>query len=397
MLLATARAAQRGEANDTWGIMHRTGFHNLLARRPVTSVVTRIALVSLALLATATACGTPSASEPESGRASATVASTACGATGVAPPRTYDHVIWIFEENHNLEYDPGDPGAGVIANPDAPYISQLATTCSYSSEFTDTHPGMHSEPHYLAAVSGSNCDTGFGATGKNCITDDKSPSHHVLATDNLFSQLERDGKTWTSYQESAPANCHRAYYSENGAETFGPKHDPALFFTNLNESCPVNDVVIPTWAGGHPGGRLADDITEDQLPAFSFISPNEQNDMHISTGGSVERGDAWLAAYLPLILESASYKEGRTAVFVLWDENYKGGSAFLPNLMIAPTARPGALHTRMNNISVLRATQDMLGLTAHNPLLGCASGKPPGGVGQCPPESVADVRAAANL
>ena len=63
-----------------------------------------------------------------------------------------------------------------------------------------------------------------------------------------------------------------------------------------------------------------DDIATARLPAFAIVTPNLQNDMHISTGGSAARGDAWLASYLPLILNSSTYRRGRTAVFVLWDE-----------------------------------------------------------------------------
>jgi hypothetical protein len=336
------------------------------------------------------------------GCASHTSASSAdvcgAGADSSQPPSIYDHVIWIFEENHNLSYDPKDPEAGIIGNPAAPFINDLAKTCSYSSSFIDTHPGMHSEPHYLAAISGSNCNTGYGTTiGTGCITDDKSPRHHMLNTDNILSQLERSGKTWISYQESSPSNCFRSGYPQGPAPLYAPKHDPALFFTNISQSCRANDVPISGWTSGTPKGRLAEDITADTLPAFAVVTPNLQNDMHISTGGNAAKGDRWLAAYLPFIFDSSSYRSGRTAVFVLWDETYNGQTKLSPNLIIAPTARPGPTANAMNNVSVLRATQLMLGLAPQLPFLGCASGKPPGSIGQCPRESVADVRHAANI
>lgn len=351
----------------------------------------------LAMLVSLAACGIAAGSAPDLvPRGDSLDAGPHCGAKGPVP-ETYDHVIWIFEENHNLQYDSRDPEAGVIGNPNAPYINQLAKECAYSTEFIDTHPGMHSEPHYLDAVSGSNCNAGFGTVGQGCIVDNRSPAHHMLTTNSIFSQLEASGKTWTSYQESAPSNCYRAYYIESGIETYAPKHDPALFFTNLNQSCATNDIAVPTWAAGKPAGRLADDITQDRLPNFSFITPNEQHDMHISTGGNVREGDAWLAAYLRIVFNSTSYKEGRTAIFVLWDETYKGGTTRTPNLIIAPTAHAGPVGTTMNNIAVLRATQLMLGLVPGHPFLGCASGKTLGGVGQCPIGSTADVRHVANV
>jgi hypothetical protein len=51
----------------------------------------------------------------------------------------------------------------------------------------------------------------------------------------------------------------------------------------------------------------------------------------------------------------------------------------------------------MNNIAVLRATQKMLGLVPGHPYLGCASGKPPAKIGQCPPGSTAHLRRDAHL
>jgi hypothetical protein len=65
--------------------------------------------------------------------------------------------------------------------------------------------------------------------------------------------------------------------------------------------------------------------------------------------------------------------------------------------MIAPTAHPGAISTPMNNIAVLRATQKMLGLVPNHPYLGCASGQPPGGLGECPADSTAHLRRDAHL
>jgi hypothetical protein len=304
----------------------------------------------------------------------------------------------IFEENHNLKYDPADPESGIIGNPSAPFINELAQRCAYSTSDTDTQPGMGSEPHYLAAGSGSNCNAGYGTTGTGCITDDKSPSHHVLNSDNIFSQLQRSGNSWTSYQESSPSNCYLHDHPPGNSPVYASKHDPAVFFTNLSATCGDHDVPFPGWTPGtRPTGRLADDITGDRLPTFAVVTPNLQNDMHISTGGNAARGDAWLAAYVPLILDSSSYRSGHTAVFVLWDETYNGRTALSPNLIIAPTATAGPVSSPMNNIAVLGATQQMLGLTPDFPLLGCASGTPPGNVGHCPPESVADVRSAANI
>ena len=336
----------------------------------------------------------------QSTRPTGLVGDSRCGVPGQAnrPPATYDHVVWIFEENHSLNANPQHTEEGIIGNPSAPYINELASRCTYSTSFVDTHPNMPSEPHYLAAVSGSNCKTGYGRTGTGCITDDKSPAHHLLTSDSIFGQLEEARKSWTSYQESSPANCFLSTYPSSGTPVYDPKHDPALYFSNLHASCRKDDVPFPGWTPGtRPSGRFVDDIATDRLPTFAIVTPNLQNDMHISTGGSAARGDAWLASYLPLILDSATYRRGRTAVFVLWDETYNGNTDRLPNLIIAPTATRGPVSEPMNNIAVLAATQQMLGLSPELPRLGCTAGSPVGDLGRCPPESTADVRRAANI
>jgi hypothetical protein len=60
---------------------------------------------------------------------------------------------------------------------------------------------------------------------------------------------------------------------------------------------------------------------------------------------------------------------GRTAVFVVWDED-----SYIPNIVIAPSVIPGtSTSTAVNHYGLLRATEEMLGL----PLLGNAAGATP--------------------
>jgi hypothetical protein len=97
---------------------------------------------------------TPSAAAAAPVATPVTLKDNVCGKK-LRPPTQYKHVVWIFEENYNFAYDPNHPETGVIGNPAAPFVSQLAARCASSTAFSDTHPGLHSEPHYLAALSGS--------------------------------------------------------------------------------------------------------------------------------------------------------------------------------------------------------------------------------------------------
>ena len=106
----------------------------------------------------------------------------------------------------------------------------------------------------------------------------------------------------------------------------------------------------------------------------------------IRYGSGVRNGDDWLAAWMPRIVNSPSYRAGTTAVFVLWDEGEFGRP--IPNVVLAPAVRSRTVvATTINNIAALRATEQMLGL----PNLNCASGTQSDG-SSCPVGSIADLR-----
>jgi hypothetical protein len=73
---------------------------------------------------------------------------------------------------------------------------------------------------------------------------------------------------------------------------------------------------------------------------------------------SVATGDAWLAANVAPILASATYRAGKTAVFVVWDE-----ATPMPNIVVAPSIHPGTIVAQpVDHYALLRATEEMLGL-----------------------------------
>src|SRR5262249_37433752 len=156
----------------------------------------RIACIGLTAVALvgATACsgdgstpkrssGAPSSSSPATQAAPGT---GPCG-TRTAPVAQYDHVVWIWMENHTADQ--------VIGNSEAPYEPSLGTECGTASDYAIV--GSPSLPNYIGATSGD----------VHGIHDDAPPSTHPLDTDNLFRQVRAAGGTEKSYEESMPANC----------------------------------------------------------------------------------------------------------------------------------------------------------------------------------------------
>jgi hypothetical protein len=200
--------------------------------------------------------------------------------------------------------------------------------------------GSPSLPNYIGATSGST----------QGIADDADPAGHRVTVDNLFRQVRAAGGTERSFEESMPTNCVLT-----GVDTYAVKHNPAAYYTGADDraACKANDV---PFNGTLPSGSL---------PTFSFVTPNLCDDTHDCP---VAAGDAWLKNFLPPLLASNDYKAGNTAIFVIWDEYTP-----MPNIVISPTTSAvTVVSQQFNHVSLLRTTEEMLGL----PLLGSAATAP---------------------
>src|SRR4051794_35471683 len=238
--------------------------------------------------------------------------------SGASAPAHYSHVVWIVFENH--------PYSSIIGSASAPYFNQLAGLCGLATDYSAiTHPSL---PNYIALTSGST----------QGITDDGSPSKHPLAAPSIFSQLPAGGSR--SLQESMPANC-----SLGSSGRYVARHNPETYYTSVRADCGVYDV---------PLGNAADISAR-----FTFVTPDLCNDMHDC---SVTTGDTWLSHFLPSLLASSEYRAGKTAIFVTFDEG-SGGNNRVVTLVVAPPVRPGSRSgTSYTHYSLLRTTEEMLGL-----------------------------------
>jgi phosphatidylinositol-3-phosphatase len=317
------RAAGRGQAGH--------GSENGIRQE----VLVRSRLLLLGVIMAVT-IGTATGVTASSGAAAA---SASCG-TAAAPAR-YQHVIWIWMENH------GD--SDILGNKaQAPYLNALAAGCGVATDYhSTTHPSL---PNYLAATSGlSQPDlpvTSYLDCSVSVVCDTSAAS--------IFGQ----GETWKSYQESMPSNCDRS-----GSGEYAVRHNPAVYYTSLS-GCASRDV---------PYSQLGADLADNNLPAFSFITPNLIDDMH---DGTIAQGDAWLSGHLPAILRSREYQSGTTAVFITWDEGSGGypvedcdnatttdSSCRVPAIVISPSTPAGTSSgTFFDHYSLLATTEQLLGL-----------------------------------
>jgi phospholipase C len=273
------------------------------------------------------ASSTPSSSHP-------------CGTQ--SKPGTIKHVIFIVLENHSY--------GAILGSSQAPYFNTLATDCGVATNYHNvTHPSL---PNYIALTSG------LPLSSLHEFVPDCSPSSSCdTSTKSIFGQ----GESWKSYEESMPSTCD---HSNSG--NYAVRHNPAAYYTTLG-GCSSNDVSY---------SHLASDLSHNQLPAFSFVTPNLIDDMH---NGTVADGNSWMSHNLPTILNSSEYKNGSTVIFITFDEgsdvgSYANGencatntsdtSCHLPTFVISPSTRAGARSgTLFNHYSLLGTAEQLLHLS----------------------------------
>ncbi len=237
-------------------------------------------------------------------------------------------------ENH--EY------GSIVGNSAAPYLNRLMAQYGLATGmYAVTHP---SEPNYIALVSG----------GTQGVHDD---GVYNLGARSLFDQVEAAGRTWHVYAQGYPGNCSTVDFT--GAVTDGPgqpgdyarKHNPAISFTSISRD-PSRCAAITGLAGFNPAA--AD---------FELIIPNVINDMH---SAPVAVGDAFLAAFLPTILDSAAFKAG-SLLIVTFDEGSSnaGGGGHIATVLATPGMAPGTRFGEpATHYSVLRTIEDAWAMPA---------------------------------
>lgn len=222
----------------------------------------------------------------------------------------------------------------VFDSQSTPFMHRLAETCATASNYVDRgiHPSL---PNYIAATSG---DT-------QGVSDDGSPRAHPLHVDNIFRQVRAIGKVSRSYEEAMPATC-----SLQSTDRYAVKHNPAAYFVDGDDrtACERDDVAF---------AQFLPDLASD-LPAFSLITPDICNDMHDC---SVATGDTWLRGVVTGITDSSTYHDGRTAIFIVFDESE--GAGRMPFIAIAPTIKGGTnVDVELDHYSLLAFTEDALGI-----------------------------------
>ena len=267
-----------------------------------------------------------------------------------------DHVFVIVLENHNSFTSFGSNG--IIGNPQAPNITALWNKYSVATNYNGVwHPSL---PNYLAMITGDWIGTDVVATGHSypagsivgisdddsasVSTDYPSPPAHLsihrwrVNLPSLAGQLVKAGKDWRAYLQNIPeSGTHLANWpgDSNTAKLYAVKHNPFPYVGEIQDD-PAQ------FAKQVPIEQLFSDLGSGNLPAFSYIVPDQCRDMHgignvlAPCGGvndtddnDVKRGDDETGWLVNGILGSRGWQSGRNAIFIVFDEG--NGPLTCPN------------------------------------------------------------------
>lgn len=204
-----------------------------------------------------------------------------------------------------------------------------------------------------------------GPPGENNIDGIRSfPAAPGTVGKTIGDQLVVKGKSWKSYQESLPlSGADKVDYSDgvftNNTDfsqllpalnpplsqagvvnLYASKHNPFVYFRSVQEGINPRNSLNNSVGFDGPEGLYAD-LATGKVPSFSFIAPNQCNDMHgrgnagpfcnydpTSDGSQaglnpalIYQGDVAVKRLVQSIKDSPAWHEGQNAIIVMWDEN----------------------------------------------------------------------------
>ncbi|MGI0032623.1 MAG: alkaline phosphatase family protein [Nitrososphaeraceae archaeon] len=226
------------------------------------------------------------------------------------------HVVIIVMENKGYKQ--------VIGSADAPYQNQLAKNYASASKYYGVYPD--SLPNYISIIS-----------GYPYLTEDKEPNTmSPLKEHTIVNLLQSKNLSWKGYFEDMPRVCH---LKDSGGSGYIAHHNPFVYFDLRNDDSCKNTVGLD---------EFYKDLSNQTLPNYSFIVPNNIHNTHDST---VTEGDHWLSEFVPKIINSVTFNN--TALFIVYDEGKKhdesgfGSGTYavnggrLPLLLVSPFANKG--------------------------------------------------------
>ncbi len=236
---------------------------------------------------------------------------------------------------------------------------------------------------------------------------------------SIADQLTGAGLSWKAYEESLPLGGAYGVDNSNGTVSnlsdfthlpapltsytalYAVKHNPFAYFQSVQQGYQWNNSINNIVPFDGPSGLFAD-LATGNLPSFSYIVPNQCDDQHGKGGesaycagdpgsnglqaglnpGLIQQGDVTIQRLVQAIHASPVWKQGKSAIVIVWDENdYSGINSPLPPNTLFPSqnqnrvvltvetnySRPGVQsQTYYNSFSLLKSMEAAFGLPCLN-------------------------------
>ncbi|KAF3928683.1 hypothetical protein AA313_de0201119 [Arthrobotrys entomopaga] len=202
---------------------------------------------------------------------------------------TFNRFITIWFENTDFDKAAGDPNFAFFAK-------KGITLTNY---FAVTHP---SEPNYIASVTGDY----FGIDNDE---DNVIPAN----VSSVADLLEDKGISWGEYQDYMPYTGFTGFDFKDvktHQNRYVKKHNPLMTHASVAKVAERrNNIKNFT--------LFEEDLKNNKLPQWIFITPDMQNDGHDT---SVTYAGAWLRKFLEPLLKNPNFMKD-TLILVTFDEN----------------------------------------------------------------------------
>ncbi len=254
------------------------------------------------------------------------------------------HVVVVVLENKSYN--------DVIGSASMPYLNSLAQQYAVATNFyANAHPSL---ANYFMLTVGDTVTTvgdAFGGT---------------VNEDNIVRELTAAGKTWKSYAQSLPS----VGFLDTGTPPYARNHNPFTYFAEVQGDAAQQQNIVPI-------EQLATDLTNNALPDYAFLVPDNQHNSHDCPPGmnscgaedTLKASDDWLQETVQPLLQSAAFQQSGILV-ITWDESGTDdtahGGGHVAAIIVGPKVKRAYQSTTFyQHQSVLRMTLKQLGVTTY--------------------------------
>ncbi|MFM6928471.1 MAG: alkaline phosphatase family protein [Bdellovibrio sp.] len=209
-----------------------------------------------------------------------------------------------------------------------PYFQKLSKQGALLQNMTGmVHP---SQGNYLALLGGDF----FG------VRNDKPVN---LNQTNLIDLLENSGYSWKGYMENYPGNCFQGETSGR----YVRKHNPFISYTNISQN-PSRCAKIQDYE------TFKQDAANNNLPNFSILSPNLNDDGH-DTGAAF--ASKWLQQNFENLLNDSNFLQDNLVV-ITFDESGNSAGNHIYTVLLGGAVQAGVRSNQpMNHVGLLKTVE----------------------------------------